>query len=63
MSPSAFSLRPSAFSLFPRVDLNLPLGGIALLFVIFFLNFKVPQTNFREKLAQMDWMFVNLAHL
>jgi hypothetical protein len=41
-------------------DINLPIGGVALFFVFFFLKFRVPNTNTKEKLAQMDWMYVLL---
>lgn len=35
--------------------LNLPLCGIAIMLVIFFLNVKAPKTTTREKLEQMDF--------
>ncbi|KAK4050283.1 hypothetical protein OIV83_003604 [Microbotryomycetes sp. JL201] len=38
--------------------LNLPLTGIALVLVLFFLKIKEPQTTLKEKLAQMDYVNV-----
>jgi hypothetical protein len=38
------------------LDLNLPLSGVAILLVFFFLNLRTPQDSLRDKLARMDWM-------
>ncbi|GAA5933720.1 uncharacterized protein JCM15063_001393 [Sporobolomyces koalae] len=35
--------------------LNLPVCGLALILVFFFLRVKAPKTTFREKLDQIDW--------
>ena len=38
------------------LDLNLPLSGIAILLVLFFLNLPTPRDSLSEKFARMDWM-------
>jgi hypothetical protein len=43
---------------FRESDLNLPLGAVAMVLVLVYLNFRVPRTSWREKLSQMDWMSV-----
>lgn len=39
-------------------DLNLPLSGIALVLVWFFLRVRTPPGSMRSKLAQIDWTCV-----
>lgn len=38
-------------------DLNLPITGVAALFIVLFLKLPTPPGTFREKLARMDWMY------
>ncbi|KAG8899736.1 hypothetical protein FRB99_006465 [Tulasnella sp. 403] len=37
-------------------DMNLPLCGIAIVLVFFFLDVKVPRTDFGTKMRSMDWI-------
>lgn len=39
-------------------DLNLPIGGVAALLVVFFMKLKTPEGTARQKLAKIDWMYV-----
>jgi hypothetical protein len=51
-----------AHNLLSIVDLNLPLSGVAILLVFFFLKLRTPISSLREKLARMDWMWVSRHH-
>lgn len=39
-------------------DLNLPITGVAALFIVLFLKLPIPPGTFRDKLSRMDWMYV-----
>lgn len=38
------------------IDMNLPLTGIAMTLVAFFLHLKTPEDDLKTKLKRMDWM-------
>lgn len=40
------------------IDLNLPITGLAIVIVFFFLHLHAPKQTFKEKMARMDWMYV-----
>ena len=40
------------------IDLNLPITGLAIAIVFFFLHLNAPKQTFKEKMARMDWMYV-----
>jgi hypothetical protein len=41
------------------IDLNLPITGLAIIIVFFFLHLNAPKQTFKEKMARMDWMYVS----
>jgi hypothetical protein len=40
------------------IDINLPITGLAIVIVFFFLHLNAPKQTFKEKMARMDWMYV-----
>jgi hypothetical protein len=38
-------------------DLNLPISGVAAVFVFIFLRLPIPSGTFREKIRRLDWMY------
>ncbi len=41
-----------------KLDLNIPVCGLAAAFVIAFLKLRTPSRTFREQIGRMDWMYV-----
>lgn len=37
-------------------DLNLPISGVALFLVVFFLRVKAPEGSLKDKIAKIDWL-------
>lgn len=50
---------PSKYRAHRIIDLNLPITGLAIAIVFFFLHLNVPKQTFKEKMARMDWMYVS----
>ena len=49
---------PNNMALMIFIDLNLPITGVAIAIVFFFLHLNSPKQTFKEKMARMDWMYV-----
>lgn len=39
-----------------RIDMNVPIAGVAALLVLLFLDVRVPRMSLGQKLRALDWM-------
>ena len=56
LSVSSFTSVHASMTHSVSPDLNLPLTGIAMTLVFFYLRVKIPPGSMRSKLARIDWL-------